>query len=85
MAKKKAAVPKLDPAAAFRNLSAQGILDALKKWAITNRIYIIAFFIPIVIMYISYAIFGLYPFGEESVLVLDLNAQYVYYFEALRV
>ncbi|MBR2913216.1 MAG: YfhO family protein [Oscillospiraceae bacterium] len=84
MAKKKAAVPKLDPAAAFRNLSAQGILDALKKWAITNRIYIIAFFIPIVIMYISYAIFGLYPFGEESVLVLDLNAQYVYYFEALR-
>lgn len=35
-------------------------------------------------MYVSYAIFGIYPFGEESVLVLDLNGQYVYYFEALR-
>ena len=35
-------------------------------------------------MYISYAIFGLYPFGKKSVLCLDLNAQYVYFFEQLR-
>ena len=28
--------------------------------------------------------FGLYPFGEHSVLCLDLNGQYVYYFEAIR-
>ncbi|MDE7290160.1 MAG: YfhO family protein [Oscillospiraceae bacterium] len=33
---------------------------------------------------ISYFIFGLYPFGDESVLVLDLNGQYVYYYENLR-
>ncbi|MBQ3205577.1 MAG: hypothetical protein IJB37_03400, partial [Peptococcaceae bacterium] len=26
----------------------------------------------------------IYPFGDESVLVLDLNGQYVYYFENLR-
>ncbi len=66
-----------------RSISAQGILKALQNWAIKNRFYIIAFFIPVILMYISYAIFGLYPFGEESVLALDLNAQYVYYFEAL--
>lgn len=66
-----------------RSISAQGILKALQNWAIKNRFYIIAFFIPVILMYISYAIFGLYPFGKESVLALDLNAQYVYYFEAL--
>lgn len=66
-----------------RSISAQGILKALQNWAIQNRIYILAFFIPVILMYISYAIFGLYPFGKESVLALDLNAQYVYYFEAL--
>ncbi len=84
MAQKKADAPKKSPAAPIRNITAEGIQNALKNWAIKNRIYIIAFFVPIILMYISYAIFGLYPFGEESVLVLDLNAQYVYYFEALR-
>ena len=55
-----------------------------KAWISRNRYYLMAFFIPVILMYISYAIFGLYPFGEESVLALDFNAQYVYYFEALR-
>lgn len=36
------------------------------------------------ILLISYFFFGLYPFGDESVLVLDLNGQYVYYYENLR-
>lgn len=35
-------------------------------------------------MYAAYVIFRVYPFGDQSVLVLDLNGQYVYYFEALR-
>lgn len=82
MAKKTAAAAK--PAAKpGRTITAQGIGKALQNWAIKNRIYILAFFIPVILMYISYAIFGLYPFGERSVLALDLNAQYVYYFEAL--
>ena len=34
--------------------------------------------------YLAYALFGMYPFGPESVLCLDLNGQYVYYFEAIR-
>lgn len=43
-----------------------------------------AFFIPALILAVSYFAFGVYPFGKESVLVLDLNAQYVYFFGALR-
>ncbi|MDE6004419.1 MAG: YfhO family protein [Oscillospiraceae bacterium] len=66
----------------YKNKSSIG--EILKNWASRNRWYLMAFFIPIILMYISYAIFGLYPFGEESVLALDFNAQYVYYFEALR-
>ncbi len=42
------------------------------------------FFFPLLLLYITHAIVGLYPFGEHSVLVLDLSAQYVFFFEALR-
>ena len=43
-----------------------------------------AFLIPAVIMLGIYIIFGHKPFGDFSVLTLDLNAQYVYFYEALR-
>ncbi|MEE1358157.1 MAG: YfhO family protein, partial [Clostridia bacterium] len=43
-----------------------------------------AFLLPFGIMLSIYAALGTYPFGESSVLVLDLNGQYVYFFEALR-
>ncbi len=78
MAKKNKTVP------ALPRPSASGIGTFFKGWAYRNRSYLMAFFIPVILTYISYAIFGLYPFGKESVLALDLNAQYVYYFEALR-
>lgn len=60
------------------------VLKFLQKWAFKNRYYIIAFIIPVILTYTAYAIFGLYPFGKYSVLCLDLNGQYVYYYEALR-
>ncbi len=43
-----------------------------------------AFFLPVIIMALIYTAMKVYPFGENSVLVLDLNGQYVYYFEAMR-
>ncbi|HOA85210.1 MAG TPA: YfhO family protein, partial [Bacillota bacterium] len=43
-----------------------------------------AFFIPVVIMYLIYLAMEIHPFGDGSVLVLDLNGQYVYFYEALR-
>ena len=58
--------------------------ERIKKILKLGRTYIAAFLIPAVLVYLAYAFFGLYPFGERSLLVLDLNGQYVYYFEALR-
>ena len=44
----------------------------------------LAFFLPILVMALIYTAHKVYPFGENSVLVLDLNGQYVYFFEAMR-
>ncbi|MDR2559246.1 MAG: YfhO family protein [Oscillospiraceae bacterium] len=46
-----------------------------------NPFYFAAFFLPVLILFVSYLLFGIYPFGERSVLSLDLNGQYVYYFD----
>ncbi|MBR4034345.1 MAG: YfhO family protein, partial [Clostridia bacterium] len=42
------------------------------------------FGIPAVLYFLIYLSMGLHPFGNGSVLVLDLNGQYVYFYEALR-
>lgn len=42
------------------------------------------FLLPAALMLLVHACYGVYPFGRGSVLVLDLNGQYVYFFEALR-
>lgn len=66
------------------NFSKAGIAGGLRHWLFDKRFYLVAFFIPVVLTYLAYAIFGIAPFGEHSVLCLDLNGQYVYYFEAIR-
>lgn len=43
-----------------------------------------AFFIPFALMYLIYLAMGIHPFGDGSVLVLDLNGQYVSFYESLR-
>ena len=43
-----------------------------------------AMLIPAFLVYLIYLAKGLYPFGDGCVLVLDLNGQYVWFFEALR-
>ena len=40
--------------------------------------------IPALLVYLIYLCRGQYPFGDETVLVLDLNGQYVFFFKALR-
>ena len=45
---------------------------------------IIAFLIPLIIMWMIYIALEVFPFGNNSVLVLDLNGQYVYFFEDLK-
>lgn len=69
-----------------------GILDVVKEHAGYARNGIkhffkkenqmwLSFLLPALILLASYFIFGVWPFGEESVLSLDLNGQYVYYYD----
>ena len=51
-----------------------------KRWPT----YLLAFALPMLIMFLIYGAMEVYPFGKGSVLVLDLNGQYVYFFEELR-
>ncbi len=61
------------------------LLRALKNAKNAPTAYLFwAFFLPAMLMFVIYAALGTYPFGTSSVLVLDLNGQYVYFFEALR-
>ena len=55
-------------------------LDALKN----KKYLLLCFAVPALIMLVMYLCFEVYPVGEGSVLVLDLNGQYVYFFEGLR-
>ena len=60
-----------------------GLLATIER---TSNIWInvLIFLVPVSLMYIAYAHFGVHPYGDKSVLVLDLNGQYVYYYEAMR-
>lgn len=46
-----------------------------------NKAYFISMGLPVLILLLADAAFGIYPFGEHAPLALDLNAQYVYYYE----
>lgn len=61
-------------------------LKETKFWEFVykRRVYFLAFLIPAAIMFAAYAMFGVFPFGDNSALVLDLNGQYIYYYEAMR-
>lgn len=43
-----------------------------------------SFLLPIVIMMLVYACLGMFPIGERTILILDMNGQYIYFFEQLR-
>ncbi|MBE6703160.1 MAG: hypothetical protein E7585_07105 [Ruminococcaceae bacterium] len=53
-------------------------------WIKKQQALLLSFFVPLLLLLTAYAIFGIFPFGEKSVLVLDLAGQYVYFFEGLR-
>ena len=43
-----------------------------------------AFFLPVLLMLGAHAAASFYPFGNQSILSLDFQAQYIYYFEQIR-
>ena len=61
------------------------LLDIQKRISTAPSSYLaLCFLIPVLLMYLIYLAMEIHPFGDGSVLVLDLNGQYVYFFEALR-
>lgn len=59
-------------------------MSIVKRIVRSNYIYFLAFFSAPMVLMIAYALRGVYPFGSNSVLALDLNAQYIYYYEYFR-
>ena len=57
---------------------------ALSRFWEHNAILFACFGLPAFIMLAVYLGRGVYPIRDHSVLVLDLNAQYIYYYEAFR-
>ena len=49
-----------------------------------RKVLAVCFFLPAILMTLIYLCTQVWPAGDNAVLVLDLNAQYVYYFEKLR-
>lgn len=60
------------------------VLPYLKSFLSERRYLGICFLLPALVMWVIYICMEVFPFGEESVLVLDLNGQYVYFFEELK-
>ncbi|MDE6501587.1 MAG: YfhO family protein [Ruminococcus sp.] len=79
MAKSKAIGSKQKP-----TFTASDIIASKTQVKYKPLYYVAAFLIPALLTLIAYAFFGIYPFNERSVLALDLNGQYIYYFEAIR-
>lgn len=59
-------------------------VGGIGQFCIDRRLYFLVFFLSAGIMFGSYAFFNIYPIGDGSPLVLDLNGQYVYYYEHYR-
>jgi len=59
-------------------------MDRVKSLASRHCIYLLSFMAAPLILLLVFALRGVYPFGQNSVLALDLNGQYVYYYEYYR-
>ena len=43
-----------------------------------------SFAFPVMVLLIIYGAIGVFPLGDRSILTLDMNAQYIFYFEQIR-
>ena len=59
-------------------------LNFEKKKKISPLGLALSFAVPTVIMFLIFICMEVYPFGDHSVLILDLNGQYVSFYEGLR-
>lgn len=66
-------------------LEKQGFFSRLRTFIKHNPYSYLgfSFLVPVILMYLIYLAMGIHPFGDGSVLVLDLNGQYVSFYEML--
>jgi uncharacterized membrane protein YfhO len=68
----------------FDKFKPRNPLPAIGEFFRTQPHIWLSFLIPFCITFAAYMYFGVWPRGEKSVLALDFNAQYVYYFAYMR-
>ncbi len=78
-----AAVSPAEPSVRKRLVCPAPLARLMKPFEGMRHIWL-AFLFPVLIMALIYFAMEVWPFGKSSVLVLDLNGQYVYFFEAMR-
>ncbi|MGN0595710.1 MAG: YfhO family protein, partial [Ruminiclostridium sp.] len=71
----------LTTAAAAETSTLQIIRGYVRRFCKSNYQIILAFAIPFLTLLVTYMCMGVYPAGNGSVLSLDLNGQYVYYYD----
>lgn len=67
---------------ANNDLPKKNIFQKMANWKYSHLF--LCFSIPFLLMFLVYAVIGIHPFGNNSVLTLDLQAQFVYYYEEVR-
>lgn len=72
---------KLDKNTSNNLLSNKNLYQKLESFFIRNFHLILSFILPVAILFTAYMVFDVYPAGENSLLSLDLNAQYIYYYD----
>ena len=73
----------IDPSATDKKRN--GFLSFFKRLTKTRYFYLVgAFFLPVMLMAGAHAACSFFPIGNQSILSLDFQAQYIYYFEYVR-
>ncbi len=76
----------ITPAEHKKGFHPKAVLKNAQQRVYNSRyLYLIfCFFVPVILSYLMYVSRGIFPFYNGSPLILDLNSQYVSFFEALR-
>ncbi|NLD20199.1 MAG: YfhO family protein [Clostridiales bacterium] len=56
----------------------------IKGFLIRNKLIFIAFFVPVLLVTLAFAVRGIYPFGEDQIAVIDMYHQYVPFLSELQ-
>ena len=59
-------------------------MTKIKRFAYKQRYAAAAFFLPVLVMILAFALTGIYPFGENQITVIDMYHQYVPFLSELQ-